>query len=217
MTVDVQSAAIKSRFEVLVSGVTAENKMYILHHERIFCDTSAYYSYNKLTQLMKEHKITHCFIDSGHMTDNVKQWASTSERITPIKGASSHTALRLQKSKDIDKLIFLNVNQYKHTLFNELSKPKRDSSLFFASAVLTDEFINQMNAEQIILKSVGTLEIPVFKKLHSHVSNEALDLMVYQYACNEYTKSIVEVIEETEEIVFEEQEEPQEFSITIAY
>jgi len=198
MTVDIQSAAIKSRFEILISGVTAENKIYIIHHERIFCDTTAYKNYNVLNEYIDKYKITHCFIDSGHQTDNVYNFVKQNSKATAIKGSNSYTAQKLRNSTDASlKLIHINTNTFKHILFNELSKNLESASLFFKSALMNDEFISQLTSETIVIKQSGTLEIPVFKKMRSGVANEVLDLIVYTYALNEYTKNVVEDTPET--------------------
>lgn len=137
-------------------------------------------------------KITRKGVDSGYLADVVYQYVANRfrrENLLALKGSNKYAAPVIPKkltpvNSGNSELMVIGTQQIKHILFsrmNEITEPGR-KYIHFTKAFCDVEYFEQLTAEHAIVKRVGLQQITIFVPKKRGLANEALDLLVMNFA-----------------------------------
>lgn len=205
--VDVQegSEAKPQRLEVEVWGWGKGKERWLLYKDAIPGNIKIYEeTWGKIDEIKEKVyfredgvplKISVLFVDSGHMTQTVYDYVRGREHegIYAIKGANKFGASMLPKKfSPVDKgtvnLLVIGTQVIKEEVYKCLTNIKNPGPKFthFPKCFCDAEYFNQVIAEHRVTKYIGTYSYTYFEPKSKGISNEAWDLMVYNYAAQEF-------------------------------
>jgi len=179
-----------------------------------------------------ELKVTRVFVDSGHESDTVYKYVEDKQHFGffAIKGSNQYDAEMLSRNVkpvegDTVFKITLGTQKIKHTIYTRLNDiiDKGDKFLNFADVYCNRDYFDQLTAERMHVKIVGNNTYFYYKKKKDKLPNEALDLLVYNFAALKHClpkfnaiKEDLEKIKKEREVKSEEaeQEETQNINYT---
>lgn len=204
--VDVQEGTKEKppRLEVEVWGWGREKERWLIFRTalpgniKIYADT-----WGKLDMILSKEwervdgavlRIHKKFIDAGNDAQTVYDYVRGKHRegVFAIKGSNKYAAPMLPKAYSlVDKgrvmLLSLGTQIIKEELFSCLERVKAPGPKFthFASCFADAEYFRQLTAEHRVLKYIGGMQFYIFEPKKRGLANEALDMLVYNYAAME--------------------------------
>lgn len=136
-------------------------------------------------------KVAVAFVDSGFLPETVYAYTTrrSGHRIFATKGAVRYNATLLPNkvsmvNKGRTPLIFIGTQTAKHELLSRIDAITEPGAryLHFAKSVCDADYFRQLTSEKAVVKRTGLVEYTVYEKSGSRTRNEAIDLMVYNYA-----------------------------------
>jgi len=206
--VDVQAGGNgkEQRLEVKVVGWGENEEAWIVYRGFIAGNIKSRDTWNKLDQFWEKEwfrqdgkplRIEMKFVDSGYETQAVYEYTTgrSREGIFSIKGARSYGAdLLARKISMVNKgrtpLVVIGTQTAKHEVITRMRDISKGSkAIHFCKAYCDAEYFRQLTAEHAVRKTTGMYEYFVYEKKDRNAANEALDLMVYNYAAMRFYMS----------------------------